>query len=214
MGGVGGRHGLAVGAFVLARAVSASGAPEDHVEHDGGSPAAGAEQHEGRVGVVLSPTLAVADSCSRDSDVVMCETMRAFLALEGSLQLPLLPQLSVGPLLRLGFEGGGRGSGGTTSSGAAGRSSLSSQFGAAGAELRVLPFAPASFWLGARAGLLGVRDVASVEAEAESETVESYARAPSLGGGLGFDVGLDSGYGLSFMLSVGRHPRAERGLLV
>jgi hypothetical protein len=41
-----------------------------------------------------------------------------------------------------------------------------------------------------------------VEAEAEAETVESYAWAPSVGGGLGFDVGLDDGYGLSFTLSV------------
>lgn len=200
--GARGRHGFAVGALVSSQAASAFGAPEP-AEHDSARRDADSGQLEAsRVGVVLSPTLAVADNCSRDSDVVMCQSARVFLAFEGSLQLPLLPELGVGPFLRLGFEGGGRGSGGTTSSGAAGSSSSSSQFGAAGAELRLLPFAPVSFWLGARAGFLGVRDVTRVEAAGESEAFESYAWAPSVGGDVGFDVGLDDGYGLSFMLSV------------
>lgn len=194
------RQGFALAAlvFVASQSTQVRGAPEP-AEPDRGRKEADAGQPEASwLGVGLSPTLAMADNCSRDGDLVMCPSGRVFLAFEGSLQLPLLPALRAGPFLRLGFEGGGRGSGGGNDDDI----SWSSQFGAAGAELRVLPFAPASFWLGARAGLLGVRDVASVEGAGERDTFESYAWAPSIGGNLGFDVGLDDGYGFSFALTV------------
>lgn len=197
MGVTGWRHGCAVGLLIVTQTAAALAVPDQAEPPE----AEGAAQDATRIGIALVPTMAVADNCSRDTDVVMCEPGRAFLAFEGSLLVQLLPELALRPFLRFGFEGGARGSQGTTSSGMTGDSSHSSQFGAAGVGLRVLPFAPSSFWLGARAGLWGVRDVASVDAGGDSEEFESQAWAPSIGGDLGFDVRLDDHFGLSFMLS-------------
>jgi len=146
---------------------------------------AGSGADSARLGLAFTPTLAVAQICSRDSDVVGCEPGRGFLGFELSGLFPLLPALSLGPFVSAGFEGGAR-------------SQSSSQFGAVGAELRVLPYAPSSFWLSARLAGFGVRDVIRVETQAGSDEYSSQAWAPSLGAGLGFDVAFAATYGLSF----------------
>lgn len=142
-----------------------------------------------RLGLALTPTIAVAENCSRESDVVWCEPGRAFLGFELSALFPLLPQLSLGPFVAAGFEGGGH-SGGARSE--------SSQFSAAGAELRLLPSLPSSFWLSARGGVWGVRDVISVETRTGIDEHVSQVWAPGVGAGIGFDVRFAAAYGLSF----------------
>ena len=142
-----------------------------------------------RVALAFGPTLAVAEKCSRDSDVVWCEPGRAFLGIAFSALFPLIPELSLGPFVNAGFDPGTA-------------SDQSGQFGAAGAELRVLPYAPSSFWLGARAGVYTVRDVTSVEDGSDVGEHVSRAWAPSVGGGLGFDTELGDSVGLSFAWSL------------
>lgn len=170
---------VGIGCAALGLSQTAAAAPPEDLEPE----AASAEV--ARLGFALAPTLAVADNCSRHSDVVGCESGRAFLGFELSALFPLLPELSLGPYIAAGFDGGSRGS-------------QSSQFSAAGAELRLLPFAPSSFWLSARAGVWGVRDAVREGTEAGSEEHVTRAWAPSAGIGLGFDVSFAASYGLSF----------------
>jgi len=178
---------LGFSALWLTQARAALGAAED-TDRSATSVDSGATESS-RVALAFSPTLAAAEKCTRDSDVVGCEPGRAFLGIAFSALFPLLPELSLGPFVNAGFDAGVE-------------NGQSSRFGAAGAELRVLPYAPSSFWLGARAGVYGVRDVTSVESGSEAGEYVSRAWAPSLGAGVGFDTELAEFFGLSFAWSL------------
>lgn len=189
-----------VGAIALSHA-AASATPENgELDSVRASDAPSTRADAVRVGVELLPTFAASMNCSRDTDTVACEPGRGFLAFEIETLFPLRRALQLGPYLTAGFEGGARGGSGTSSSGETGSSAQSSQFGALGAELRFLPFASSSFWLGARSGLVGVRDAKSITTVEAQRTVTSHAWAPSAGGGLGLDVGVGSASSLSFSL--------------
>jgi len=175
------RVGVGFALFWLTEAAAAVAA--EPVEGAKGSTDEGSGAEAARLGFAFTPTLAVAQICTRDSDVVGCAVGRGFLGFELSGLFPVLPELSLGPFVSAGFEG---------------TAQRSSRFGAAGAELRVLPYAPSSFWLSARLAGLGVRDVVRVETQAGGDEYVTQSWAPSVGAGLGFDVGFAPAYGLSF----------------
>lgn len=191
-------------ALALASGVLVSGeafASTDGEEHgDGDGHDESREPGAITLGAAVEPVLALAQICSRDFDLVACGTGRGFVALELLQQFRLAHEVSLGPYLAAGLEAGDRGMVESNNTGGEESTSVRSQFGSFGADLRYWPGRSRSFWMGGRLGLLGLRDEHVVHTTAGFVKSADSFWAPSLGAGLGYDIGLGDSVALSLTL--------------
>ena len=153
---------------------------------------------EVRAGALATFVLNTGDVCEADLDVVGCAAMSAYGAGELVLQVQLSPPLSIGPYFMLGFE---LDQSRTQAGDGIERDSHAGYFASAGVDLRGHPWGPRAFWLGTRAGWIGVRDIQRPFDDLDSaKNTTSQQSAASVGVGLGYDLVSPESVGAQFSL--------------